>query len=161
MSRVRASVYIDAPSEAVWKVLADLGGISRWNPGVADSRVTSEVADCEGATRHCDLQNPQGYLEERVFDWRDGEGYSIDVTESNFPLKRNTVEFSLHPESAGTRAIVSVDYALKYGPIGLLADALLVRRRYRRGFDNLLAGLKYHIETGEIVGDRVPSVAPA
>jgi uncharacterized protein YndB with AHSA1/START domain len=161
MSRVTASVYIDAPSEAVWEVLADLGGISRWNPGVAESRLTSEQANGEGATRHCDLQNPRGYLEERAFNWRDHEGYSIDVTASNFPLKRSVVEFSIHPESDGTRAIVMVDYALKYGPLGVLADALLVRRKYRRGFDNLLAGLKYHIETGEVVGDRVPSVAPA
>ena len=161
MTRVRASVFIDAPSEAVWEVLADLEGISRWNPGVADSRLTSERVSGEGATRHCDLQNPRGYLEERAFDWHDHEGYSIDVTASNFPLKRNVVEFSIHPESDGTRAIVMVDYVLKYGPIGALVDVFMVRRQYRRGFNNLLSGLKYHIETGEIVGDRVPSVAPA
>jgi uncharacterized protein YndB with AHSA1/START domain len=159
MSKVSTSVYIDAPSEAVWEVLADLGGISRWNPGVAQSRVTSERADGEGATRHCDLQNPRGYLEERAFNWRDGEGYSIDVTKSNFPIKRNVVDFSIHPESDGTRAIVSVDYELRYGPIGVLADALLVRRQYRRGFNDLLAGLKYYVETGEVVDDWVPSVS--
>lgn len=159
MSRVSTSVYIDAPAEAVWAVLADLGGISRWNPGVAQSRVTSDQLEGEGATRHCELQNPRGYLEERAINWRDGEGYSIDLTDSSFPIKRNRVDFSIHPESDGTRAIVSVDYTLKYGPIGVVIDTLLVGRRYRRGFDDLLAGLKYHIETGKIVEDRVPSVS--
>ena len=156
MTQVATELHIDAPKEKVWEVLADLGGIDKWNPGVARSRWTSEQRQGIGASRHCDLQNPSGTLEERAIEWREGEGYTIDVYESSLPLK-NTVEFAIKPEGAGTRASVTVDYRLKYGPVGALLDVLFVRRQIQKGFDRLVAGLKYHVETGDPVDDKVPT----
>ena len=86
MARFSTAIKINAPREKVWEVLADLGSISKWNPGVSNSHSTSTETGGEGATRHCDLQNAKGgsigFLEERAFDWRDGEGFIIDVYEA-------------------------------------------------------------------------------
>ncbi len=46
---------------------------------------------------------------------------------------------------------------MKFGPIGVLLDRLILGRQLRKGMENLLAGLKYHVETGELVGDKVPA----
>ena len=159
MSKVTSQVRIDAPKEKVWKVLADLGGIYKWNPGVSNSYSTSDNNQGDGATRHCDLQNPSGYLEERAIEWRDGEGLTIDVYESSLPIKRNVVEFAVAPEGDSTLVSVTVDYQLRYGLVGAFIDTLIVRRQYQKGFRNLLAGLKSHIETGEFVDDHVPAAA--
>jgi uncharacterized protein YndB with AHSA1/START domain len=153
MSKVTRQVTINAPQEKVWEVLADVGGIYKWNPGVSYSHSTSENDQGEGATRHCDLQNAGGYLEEKVIGWREGEGYTIDVYESSLPIKRNVVEFLVRPEGDGTLVKVTVDYELKYGPVGALIDTLIARRQYQKGFGELLAGLKYHVETGKEVGE--------
>ncbi len=40
MGAFRTEIRIDAPKEKVWEVLADLGGIYKWNPGVSHSRST-------------------------------------------------------------------------------------------------------------------------
>ena len=157
MGAFSTEIRINAPKEKVWGVLADLGGIYKWNPGVSHSRSTSEASGGEGATRHCDLANPKGYLEERAFDWREGEGFKIDIYESSFPIERNVVEFSLRADGDGTIVSVSPDYQLKFGPIGALIDKLVAGRQLRKGMENLLAGLKYHVETGELVGDSVPA----
>ncbi len=157
MGSFSTEIQIDAPKEKVWEVLADLGGIYKWNPGVSHSRSTSESSGGEGATRHCDLSNPSGYLEERAFDWREGEGYKIDIFESSFPIERNVVEFTVRADRDGTIVSVSPDYRLKFGPIGALLDRLILGRQMRKGMENLLAGLKYHVETGELVGDAVPT----
>ena len=75
MGRFSKEITINAPQEKVWAVLADLGNIYRWNPGVSHSYTTSENSKGEDATRHCDIERPlKGYLEERAFDWREGEG---------------------------------------------------------------------------------------
>ncbi len=153
MGSFSTEIRIDAPREKVWEVLSDLGGIYKWNPGVSHSRSTSESSGGEGATRHCDLASPKGYLEERAFDWREGEGFKIDVYESNLPIKRNVVEFTVRSVEDGTIVSVAPDYELKFGPIGALLDRLVAGRQLRKGMDNLLAGLKYHVETGELVGD--------
>ena len=155
MGSFSTEIRIDAPREKVWEVLSDLGGIYKWNPGVSHSRSTSESSGGEGATRHCDLASPKGYLEERAFDWREGEGFKIDVYESNLPIKRNVVEFTVRSVEDGTIVSVAPDYELKFGPIGALLDRLVAGRQLRKGMDNLLVGLKYHVETGELVGDTV------
>ena len=157
MGAFSTEIRIDAPKEKVWEVLADLGDIYKWNPGVSHSRSTSESSGGEGATRHCDLASPKGYLEERAFDWREGEGFKIDIYESNLPIKRNVVEFTVRSDGDGAIVSVAPDYELKFGPISALLDLLIARRQLRKGMAALLAGLKYHVETGELVGDTVPA----
>ncbi|MFQ6019732.1 MAG: SRPBCC family protein [Dehalococcoidia bacterium] len=159
MAHFSVQIRIDAPKERVWQVLADLGGIYKWNPGVSRSYSTSKNSQGDGATRHCNLQKEGDYLKERAMDWREGEGYKIDVYESNLPLSRNIVEFSIEADGDGTIVKVTPHYALKYGLLGSLMNRLLVQRQFKKGMADLLAGLKYHVETGELVGDRVPTRA--
>lgn len=151
---------IDAPKEKVWDVLADLGSIEKWNPGVTSSHSTSTEPGGEGATRHCDIAGPGGktaQLEERALDWREGEGFKIDVYESSLPLESNVVTFALEQSGTGTLVRISPDYRLKFGPIGSLMDTLMVRRQFEKGVEGMLAGLKHHVETGEDVGSEVPA----
>ena len=152
---VTSRTNIDAPPDKVWSVLADLGSIYKWNPGVAKSHTTSELTQGEGATRHCDLDD-KNYLEERAFDWREGESFKIDIFESSMPLESNIVSFQIAPAGDTTRVSVTADYKLKFGPIGALMDVLFGKRMLQRGFDDMMAGLKHHIETGELIGDSVP-----
>ena len=159
MTVIRSQAKIDAPVDKVWRTLADLGSIDKWNPGVAKSYATSEATQGEGATRHCDLNTGNAQLEERAFDWREGKGFKIDIYKSSLPLKRNIVSFEIEPSGDGTLANLTADYQLKYGPIGALMDILIGRRWAQQRFDELLAGLKYHVETGELVQNHVPAAA--
>jgi hypothetical protein len=59
------------------------------------------------------------------------------------------IRFRLRPDPEGGTAVsVSPDYQLKYGPIGLLMDAILVRGTYEKGMNALLRGLKEFVENG-------------
>ncbi len=157
MSNFSAQIKINASKEQVWAVLSDLGSIYKWNPGVSHSYSTSESSGGEGATRHCDIQTPlKGYLEERAFDWREGESFKIDIYDTNFPLKRNVVQFSLRTDGSDTVVEVSPEYQLKFGALGAVMDRLAFNRQFRKGMTGLLTGLKYYVETGEEVIDRVP-----
>lgn len=160
MAHFSIEIQIAAPRQKVWDVLADLGGIYKWNPGVSHSYSSSDNSQGEGATRHCDLSQG-GYLKERAVDWREGQGFKIDIFETNLPLKSNVVDFTVEGDVDGTIVTVAPEYALKYGPIGWLLDQLWARRQFKKGMAELLAGLKYHVETGELVGDRVPDGASA
>ena len=48
-------ITIHAPKVAVWKVLADIGGIAEWNPGVVQSRTTTFGSIGLGSGRRCEL----------------------------------------------------------------------------------------------------------
>ena len=126
---------------------------------MSHSYSTSENDQGDGATRHCDLTQG-GYLKERALDWHEGKDFKIDIYETNLPLERNVVAFSVEADGDGTIVKVAPEYVIKYGPLGWLMDRLLVRRQFKKGMEGLLSGLKYHIETGQLVGDRVPDVPP-
>ncbi len=162
---VTSTTNIDAPADKVWSTLADLGSIYKWNPGVAHSHSTSELTQGEGATRHCDLDD-KNYLKERAFDWQEGESFKIDVTESTMPLESNIVTFQIAPagdtpDGNGTRVSVTADYKLKFGPIGALMDIIFAKRQMQQAFDDMMAGLKYYVETGEEIGDAIPEAVGA
>ena len=40
-------------------------------------------------------------------------------------------------------------------------DRIMVRQLFNGGMEDLLSGLKYYVETGEIVGERIPGMAAA
>ncbi len=57
---------------------------------------------------------------------------------------------------------LAFDYDVKYGPIGWLMNAAMIQPMMNGMFDQVLAGLTHHLETGEIVVDdttRVPAAA--
>jgi len=158
MGSYSTNVTIDAPAGQVWDVLSDLGSIYKWNPGITHSRLTSDAPPGEDATRQCDLPNG-GFLRERAFNWRDGEGYTIEVYESTLPMERSEVDFRITPHGESSVVALMIDYKLKYGPIGAIMDAVFAHRQVSNGMDNLLAGLKNHVETGATVNEPAAPTA--
>ena len=49
--------------------------------------------------------------------------------------------------------------AARDGPVGALAGALMMNPRFTKVFGVALAGLSYHLATGNIVTDSVPTSA--
>jgi uncharacterized protein YndB with AHSA1/START domain len=141
-----AEVHIDAPVESVWDVLADIGAIHTWNPGVVESHVTSETSDGVGASRRCNLAG-NTYFDEDVVEWSPNEAITFRIVGTNMPFARADIAFRLQPEGGGTLVTVSPDYAMKFGPLGWLMDALMVRRNYRKGVAQLLDGLRAQVES--------------
>ena len=150
MSSITRSIQIESPAERVWGVLADFGNIYCWNPNVSTSHSTSATNEGVGASRHCDLRG--GSIEERIVAWEDGRSLTIDIFDaqgSPSRLARATAKFTV--EAANGRSIVtaSLDYRLKGGLLGALMDALVARRQLASSFEQLLAGLRRHVTTGE------------
>ena len=135
-----------APAGNIWAALADIGGIHRWNPGVVDSRETSEGETRLGATRRCDLGG-KNYLDEEVVKWTPDREITFRITDTNLPFARADIHFAIEElAGGGSRVSVSPDYALKFGILGRVLDGLVMNRMYRKGMRDLLAGLKAEVE---------------
>ncbi len=145
MSSFKTQTTIDAPIESIWRVLADIGSISTWNPGVVESHVTTHDIGGVGAGRHCDLGG-RNYLDEKVVEWEPERRLTMRIIGTNLPFRRADIRFTLQQGTGSTVVSVSPEYELKYGLVGMLLDALLVRRTYRKGMEALLSGLKEHVE---------------
>ncbi len=140
------SETVDAPVSRVWAVLADIGSISDWNPGVQASRLLSEADSGLGSARYCDLGG-RNYLHESVVEFAPNQRLTMRVDETNLPFATIDIRFRLIDRGGQTELTVSPIYQMKYGPLGWLADRLMVRRMYTKGMQSLATGLKRHVET--------------
>lgn len=155
MTRFAFETVIDAPPHRVWEILADFGGVYRYNPSVSRSYLTAGPAGGPGSERHCDLTFAGASVDERIVEWRDGDGYALEIVDgANMPPFRGAprAELAIRPDGEGrTHVRGTLTYRLRFGPMGALMDRLMVRRRLGPAFGGAVAGLRHHAETGEPV----------
>lgn len=157
VSELHLKTIIDAPKERVWAALADFGGVSVWNPSVKQSALTSEATEGVGISRECQLA-PMGTVRERVTEWDPGRLMSIEIYENdNLPGFRGGQATLGLTERGPDRTEVTchMDYSIGLGLLGATMNAVGMRRLFTRSLTQLLAGLKYHVETGRPVDGSV------
>ncbi len=147
MTVLEVSIEIAAPPARVWELLGTLDALERYDPGIVRSKVTSTERTGLGATRQCDLK-PGGWFRERVTAWEPERSLGFELFECTLPVKRLRHHYVLTPIGGGTRVEQRMEYRLKFGPLGVLMDAILVRRRWRAGIDSFMRGLKQLAERG-------------
>jgi ligand-binding SRPBCC domain-containing protein len=148
MTVLENSIRIDATPEKVWSVLASLDALAKYDPGVSRSEIVSSTKEGPGAARKCDLK-PGGWFKERVADWRPNEALSFELYECTLPVRRLRHDYTLVREGSATVVRQRMEYALKFGPLGKLLDALMVRRKWDAGIKGFLSGLKRYAETDQ------------
>ncbi len=158
MSKLSKRIRINTPAEKVWEVLADFGGVAKWNPVVAHSVAITDANRGVGCERQCEVPG-FGDVRERVTEWEEGRRLSYDLEGGAGPMKSLGGEFSLSPAGDNTEVTMTLDFRVKFGPVGALMDRFIVRRQMRKQMALTLAGLKHHVETGEEVGTELPKVA--
>ena len=150
MHKVSAEIVVDAPAEKVWEVLADFGGIHKWAPAITNSYSTSKYNGGPEASRHCDIAG-FGSVEEDITDWIEGSEFKYRATAIG-PIGESTSRWSVTPVGGKSRVYGDLEFNVRFGPIGALMYALMMRRLLKKAMRNTVAGLKHHVETGELVG---------
>jgi ligand-binding SRPBCC domain-containing protein len=145
MTTIRHDVRATCPPERVWALLADLEAVQHYNPGVRRAVIESSQRRGVGALRSCELV-PKGRVVERVTHWEDGRAVGLEVTESNWPIHFMRWVTRIEPDGSGTRITQSLEYAVKFGPIGRLLDRLVMKRKLTSALDGVFASLVKHAE---------------
>jgi ligand-binding SRPBCC domain-containing protein len=151
MTVLETSIRIAAAPEAVWSALSALDALDRYDPGVAKSEIISPERFGPGAARRCDLR-PGGWFKERVGDWRPNEGLSFELFECTLPVRRLRHSYTLVPEAGGTIVTQRMEYELKFGVVGRILDAVVVRKKWATGIRAFFSGLKRYVEEGQDTG---------
>lgn len=147
MTVLENTVHIAAPPERVWAALTRLDALHEYDPGIARSVLRTPRRSGIGADRQCDLR-AGGWFRERVTVWQPTRAFELTLYECTLPVLRLRHHYALREEDGGTRVDQTQEYTLRYGPIGVVLDALVVRRRWDAGIKTFFAGLKAHVEGG-------------
>jgi hypothetical protein len=112
--KIKVKRKIEASQSELWKYLGDYANISKFHPLLKGSHAT-ENPTCEvGGTRQCDMKNGD-YLKERITEWKEGEKYSIEIYETNMPVKNARASLGLKRVSDNqTIAYMHLEMKAKY-----------------------------------------------
>jgi uncharacterized protein YndB with AHSA1/START domain len=146
MTVLENSIHIDAPPERVWKVLTGLDLLERYDPGITKSEIVTSSREGPGSARRCDL-TPGGWFKEKVADWKPKEFLSFELFECTLPVRLLKHSYTLTPDGSGTTVRQRMEYELKFGVVGRLMDAMMVRKKWNDGIKGFFAGLKRYVET--------------
>ena len=73
---------------------------------------------------------------------------------------QNQENDSWHPvDGATSDASFSMDFVVKYGPVGWLMGVLMMKPMMRGVTRDILKGLAFHVTTGNTIGSEMPSAA--
>ena len=151
MTTLRHQIRIEAPIEAVWKAVSVLTEVQHYNPTVASARFLSDRREGVGAMRRCELK-PKGWVEERVWEWSPPHVIGLEVAASEWPISFMKWTTRLESDGKATRINQDLDYNIKFGPLGVLMDVLVMRRMLNNGIDEAFESLKLYVEKGARTG---------
>lgn len=145
MTTIHHEVHAACPPERVWALLADLESVQHYNPGVRRAAIEGPQRHGVGALRSCDLV-PKGRVVERVTHWEDGRALGLEVAESDWPIHFMRWVTRVEPQGTGARITQSLEYQVKFGPLGWLLDRLMMQRKLTTTLDEVFAALARHAE---------------
>lgn len=161
MSRIMKRVEISAPVDQVWQVLADFGSAEKWAPTVVQSHCSTEIKRGIGAKRI--LTTTKGEVtEELVTEWNEGQSFTFEIPNGLASVIRILREtWGVEHSPKGTGVVVIMNCQMKDGIINSLLGSLVVERVLKKMLVQNLAGLKHHIETGELVTPKTAKLPVA
>lgn len=167
MGNVTVTAEVAASAERVWRAFASFGDIHRFHPHVQISPLLTDQRSGVGAKRRCQFYDGNHVVEE-VVGWEDGRAITVDILEGSMPLKKAQARIEIAPlgkEKSEVR--FTMRYEPKFGLLGQVMDALLLRSKFRGMLSQVLGSLETHLTTGVNIGkdgklDVEPTaVAPA
>ena len=143
MVRVRRTTVLDAPVDAVWRILRDFNGHDAWHPIVArsdleDGRRTDQV----GAVRNFTIRSGER-VREVLLTLSDRDRHlRYAIVDSELPLESYVAEFFLKPVTNGNRTFWSWSSRFRTPPGEEETLARLVGEEvYEAGFAGVRAAL--------------------
>ena len=155
MSLVQETQVVNGSIAPAWEAISKMGAVQDWHPNVARATVLTTYDTGIGASRRVEFQDGNSVVE-TVIEESEQQFTKVEMTESPM-IKEALVTIRTKERSADTTEVTfSIDYSLKFGPIGWLIDAVMMKRIFGKVFPIALAGLSYHLETGNLVTDSIP-----
>lgn len=145
MTTINHEVLATCPPERVWALLADLEAVQRYNPAVRRAAIEGETRTGVGARRSCELL-PKGRVVERVTHWEEGRSVGLELDEHDWPIHFMRWVTRIESHGAGTRITQSLEYQVKFGPLGWLLDRMVMKRKLTATLTAVFASLARHAE---------------
>jgi len=144
MATLHHEIIIKAPIEKVWNILINLKEVGKYNPHITSVKYSSEQEGV-GASRECQLE--QGFAKERITAMEDLKSISMEMYESDFPLKYMKWTYYLSFKNGITALKTISEYKIKYGFLGVILNHVVMKSKFDKTMKEVFESLKKYAET--------------
>lgn len=134
-----------ASPEKLWRCLSNLTLVKDYNPTVLSAQLRGNGRVGVGTLRACELK-PKGKVLERVTVWEEGKAIGLEVVESDWPVTKMSWVTRITPMGGGSILSQDLEYVMKFGPLGWLLNALVMKRNLTKNVGGALSGLIQIVE---------------
>lgn len=148
LREVIVDITTNNSKEQVWDLLFNrFGEVNLFNPIIDGSHHTTGTPGEVGCERQCDIDSKNS-VQERIVAARGNDSFDIDIIKGGLPMMKTmkgTFDLeAIHTER--TRVQITMRFNTKPAFMALLMKGMMGKMLFK-----MLVGLKYHLETGNLV----------
>jgi ribosome-associated toxin RatA of RatAB toxin-antitoxin module len=146
MATLRNEITIHAPVGKVWEALSNVEELEKYDPTVKSSVALSSLKQGVNASRKVDMKDGKNWFEEKCTMWEPNEAIVYELTACSFPVHKLKHSYRFEVKNDSVRVSQVMEYQIKFGFIGRVLDAIMVRKQSDNGVKKFFAGLKSYLE---------------
>lgn len=146
MTKLHNEITITAPLEKIWEALTVVDMPEKYDPTVKKSTVLSQTKKGTGAKRKVEMLDGKNWFEEQCIVHQTNEELTYELTACSFPVHKLKHSYSFETVGNQTKVKQVMQYEMKFGLLGKLMDAMMVRKQSDKGIKKSFAGLKSFTE---------------
>lgn len=145
---ISVNIKVNTNKEKTWDLLFHrFGEVNLFNPMIDGSHFTKGSSGEVGCERQCDLDS-KTFIQERIVAVRDNNSFDIDIIQGGLPLMdkmKGTITVK-SIDSGSSLVTAEVQFNTSPSFMGGLMKGMIAK-----SFFKVLVGLKYYLETGDVV----------
>jgi ribosome-associated toxin RatA of RatAB toxin-antitoxin module len=152
MAAIHNEITINATLDNIWAALANVELLEQYDPTVKKSTALSSTKSGPGAGRKVLMMDGKNWFDEKVEVFEPMKELSYRLTACSFPIKKLQHSYSFEKEGDQVKVKQVMVYTVKFGLLGKLLDALMIRKQSDGGIKKFMKGLKAYVEQGHATG---------
>lgn len=146
MGLLKNEIEIKAPLEKVWTILTTPELLDRYDPTVKKTTLISAEKSGLGAKRKVEMLDGKNWFDEKITEYEPMKKLSYQLTDCSFPIKGLKHSYSFRTKGENIVVQQNMEYEVKFGILGKLMDALMIRKQFNSGIKKFFTGLKRYAE---------------
>ncbi len=149
LREVHIDIIVNTSKEELWDLTFNrFGEVNVFNPVIEGSHYTSEAKGEVGCERHCAIDSKGTHVLERIVDATGHDSFEIEIVGGNMPMMEAAFARFNFEDVAPNKTQVHLVMRFRSKPAFM---APLMAIMIKGMLSDMLKGLKYHLETGELV----------
>ncbi len=149
MTELNNEIIINGSIEDIWETLNTVDVLDQYDPTVKKSVATSKTKTGLGASRKVEMKDGKNWFEETCTISEPNKALKFELTACSFPVHSLNHSYSFEENGGQVKIKQVMCYQMKFGLLGKIMDALMVKKQSDKGIKLFMAGLKEHIERNQ------------